>query len=185
MADLTYGPKVYRKRGGNQIVVADGGNILVESGGTVTVESGGVMHIAAVGGLKIGEDNVGVATIADVTATAAELNQYSLTLDIADLSAEATYYIVAPHAGDIAKIFSVIDGAVSTADVTITASIAGTPVTNGVVTIAYSGSGAGDVDVASPSAANTVTAGQAIGLTVTGGGDGGGPKGHVTIVITR
>jgi hypothetical protein len=58
----------------------------------------------------------------------------------------------------------VIDGVVSTADITITASIGGVGVTNGVVTIATAGSAAGDVDSATPTAANTVTAGQAIKL---------------------
>jgi hypothetical protein len=72
--DTTYQPKTYRKDGGDKIIVASGGNITVESGGTVTVESGGVVTIAAVGGLKIGVDNVGVATIADVSANAAEIN---------------------------------------------------------------------------------------------------------------
>lgn len=66
MADVTYTPKVYRKQGGDEQVVA--------SGGTITIESGGVIAVAAVGGLKIGGENVGVATIADVTASAAELN---------------------------------------------------------------------------------------------------------------
>ena len=45
MADTTYQPKVYRKQGGEELVVADGGKILVESGGTIEVESGGIMSI--------------------------------------------------------------------------------------------------------------------------------------------
>lgn len=66
MADATYQPKVYRKQGGDELVIA--------SGGSVDVESGGVINVAAVGGLKINGENVGVATIADVTASAAEIN---------------------------------------------------------------------------------------------------------------
>lgn len=120
-----------------------------------------------------------------ITATGAELNEALLTLDIADLSADATYYLVMPHAGTITKIWSVIDGAVATADVTITANIGATPITNGVVTIATAGSAAGDVDSATPSGANTVTAGQAINLVVAGGGAGGSPRGHVVVVLTR
>jgi hypothetical protein len=94
-------------------------------------------------------------------------------------------FLVAPHAGDIKKIYSVIDGVVSTADITITAKIATVGVTNGVVTIATAASAAGDVDVATPTAANTVTAGQAIELVVTGGGAGGSPRIHVAVVIER
>lgn len=121
----------------------------------------------------------------DQTATAVEVNQTILTLDIADLSAEAVYYLVMPHAGTISKIWSVIDGAVGTADVTITAAIGAVAVTNGVVTIATADSAAGDIDSATPTAANVVTAGQAVNFTVTGGGAGGSPRGHLSIVLTR
>lgn len=107
-----------------------------------------------------------------------------LSVDIADLSADTSYFVVSPFAGDITKIQSVIDGAVSSADVTITAKIATVAVTNGALTIATSGSAAGDVDVASPTAARTVTAGQAIELAVAGGGSGGSPRGHVVIEIS-
>lgn len=141
----------------------------VKSGGELDIESGGSLKLA---GTAVG-------------ATGDELNQYALTLDIADGSAEAVYYLVCPHAGNIAKIYSVIDGAVSTADITITAAIGATPVTNGVVTIATAASAAGDVDSATPTAARAVTAGQAINLTVTGGGAGGSPRIHVAVVIER
>lgn len=120
-----------------------------------------------------------------LTASAAELNESVLSFDIADGSADAVYYLVSPHAGAITKIWSVIDGAVSTADITITAAIGATPVTNGVVTIATAASGAGDIDSATPTAANVVTAGQAINFTVAGGGSGGAPRIHVAVVITR
>lgn len=158
---MSYSPKTYRKQGGDEFVVASGGSIDVESGGS----------------LKL----AGTA----ISATAAELNESVIGVDIADLSAEGSYYVVSPHAGSIAKIWSVIDGAVGTADVTITAKIATVAVTGGVVTIATAGSAAGDVDSATPSAANVVTAGQAIELLVTGGGAGGTPRGHVAIVISR
>jgi len=171
MVDATYQPKVYKKSGGNELVCASGGAITIESGGTLTVA-----------GVTVDETTLAMT---DLTATAVELNQYSLTLDIADGSAEGVYYLVCPHAGAIAKIYTVIDGAVSTADITITAAIGVTGVTNGVVTIATAASGAGDVDVATPTAANVVTAGQAINLTVTGGGSGGSPRIHCVVVITR
>lgn len=120
-----------------------------------------------------------------VTATTAELNEQVLSFDIADGSAEAVYYLVSPHAGTISKIWTVIDDVVSTADITITAAIGATPVTNGVVTIATAGSAAGDIDSATPTAANVLTAGQAMNFTVTGGGAGGAPRIHVAVVITR
>lgn len=145
-----------------------------EQGGASWVV-GGTLNVT--GTLKVG----GVA----VTATAAELNESFISLDIADGSAEATYYVVSPHAGTISKIYTVTDGAVGTADITVTANIGATPVTNGVVTIATAASAAGDVDSATPTAANVVTAGQAINFVVTGGGSGGSPRIHLVAVITR
>lgn len=158
---MSYQPKVYKKAGGDELVVASGGSIDIESGGALKI--GGVQ----------------------VSASAAEINETILSLDIADGSADADYFLVSPHAGAISKIYSVIDGPVGTADITITASIGATSVTGGVVTIASASSAAGDVDVATPSAANVVTAGQAIKLTVAGGGTGGSPRVHVAVVISR
>lgn len=37
MPDTNYGPKVYRKQGGDELVVASGGAVTVESGGTFTL----------------------------------------------------------------------------------------------------------------------------------------------------
>lgn len=171
MVDATYTPKVYRKQGGDEMVVASGGLITVESGGAITV-----------GGVTI---DASTTAVTGLTASAAELNAYPVYLEIADGSAEAVYYVVCPHAGDISKIYTVTDGVVSTADITITAKIGATGVTNGVVTIATAASAAGDVDVATPTAANTVTAGQAVNFTVTGGGAGGSPRVHLVMLVSR
>lgn len=45
-ADPTYGPKIYNKQGGDELVAADGGTITVESGGTLAIESGGTLTYA-------------------------------------------------------------------------------------------------------------------------------------------
>ena len=171
MTDATYSTKVYTKQGGEELVVASGGSITVESGGTLTVA-----------GVTVDETTLAMTGL---TASAVELNQYTVTLDIADGSAEAVYYLICPHAGNIAKIWTVTDGVVGTADITITAAIGAVAVTNGVVTIATAASAAGDVDSCTPSAANTVTAGQSVNFTVTGGGAGGSPRIHLAMVITR
>ena len=166
-----YPSKIQHVQGGDEIVVASGGKITVESGGAIEVD-----------GTEITAETLAVN---DLTATAAELNTYVISSDIADGSADANYYVVAPHAGAIKKIWTVTDGAVGTADITVTPSIGGVDVTDGVVTIATAGSAAGDVDSATPSAANVVTAGQAIKLAVAGGGSGGSPRIHVAIEIER
>ncbi len=40
MADTTYTPKVYRKQGGDEFVVASGGKLTVESGGEIDLQAG-------------------------------------------------------------------------------------------------------------------------------------------------
>lgn len=80
----------------------------------------------------------------------------------------AVLRFVSPVAGAIAKIYSVLNAALATGNATLTAAINGTPVTGGAITVTESGSAAGDVDSATPSAANTVAAGDVI--TITGGG---------------
>lgn len=126
---------------------------------------------------------VGYTVPADLQAAVG--NKVYANLDIADGSAEAVYYLLSPVAGTISKIYTVTDGAVGTADITVTAAIGGTGVTNGVVTIATAASAAGDIDVATPTALNTVTAWSAVNFTVTGGGSGGSPRIHLVMEITR
>lgn len=48
MADGTYMPKVYRKQGGDEFVVASGGKINVESGGQIDDDA----IVAAINSLK-------------------------------------------------------------------------------------------------------------------------------------
>lgn len=43
MADATFQPKVYRKQGGDTLVVASGGTLSVESGGALSVASGAIV----------------------------------------------------------------------------------------------------------------------------------------------
>lgn len=87
---------------------------------------------------------------------------------IADISTAGTIYLPAGVTGTLSKIYTSIDGAIATADTTVSVSIGGTPVTNGSVTIAYSGSAAGDVDSATPTANNAITAGASISIATDG-----------------
>lgn len=123
-------------------------------------------------------------TLAGTDFSQADINKRYLFLDIADGSAEATYYLLSPYAGTISKIYTVTDAAVSTADITLTGKIGSTGITNGVVTIATAASAAGDIDSATPTAANTITAWAAMNFVVTGGGSGGSPRIHVIVEIT-
>jgi hypothetical protein len=168
---MSYQPKVYRKQGGDELVVAPGGALTVEAGGSLSVA-----------GVTVDESTLAVNGL---TASATELNEQVLTLDIADGSADATYYLVCPHAGTITKIWAVTDGAVSSADITITPRIVTTEMTSGVITIATAESAAGDIESSEPSAENVITAGAAINFVVAGGGSGGAPRIHLAVVLTR
>lgn len=81
---------------------------------------------------------------------------------VADISTAGSVFVPCPIAGTIVKVITVLQGAITVADGTLRLRIGGVPVTDSDVTIAQSGSAAGDVDTAVPSAANTVTADSAI-----------------------
>lgn len=112
-------------------------------------------------------------------------NKIILALQDIDLvgAHEAVVRLVSPVAGDIAKIYSVIDGALTVGDATLTAKIGATAVTGGVVTITQDGSDAGDIDDATPSDNKTVSVGSLLSITV-GGTNTAEKTANVVIVIT-
>jgi hypothetical protein len=71
----------------------------------------------------------------------------------ADISAASSAFTVAPCRGKIIKMGSVIYNAITGADSAVTSKIAGSTITGGAWTITQSGSAAGDVDTAVPTAA--------------------------------
>lgn len=106
----------------------------------------------------------------------------SLQVKLDDISTSGSAYVVSPIAGTISAIYSVIDGAIASGDAEITTEIDGVAVTGGAITIANSGSAAGDVDSATPTAANTVSAGSVIEM-ITDGGSTNTVSAVFTIVI--
>lgn len=121
------------------------------------------------------------------TATAITGTDVILTLPRVSLFGSGQVHrIVSPYAGTIVKVWSVLDGEViTTGNATLTASIAGVGVTNGVITIALAGTVLGDVDSCTPTALNTVTAGQAIVFTTGGTNASEDARSTLTIVIRR
>jgi len=101
-------------------------------------------------------------------STTTQLDSYIITVRFADVSTASSIYIPVPYGGTVTSLRSVIDGALGTADVTLTSSIGGTPIAGGALTIAYSGSAAGDVDTATTTADNTISDNQAIRITSSG-----------------
>ena len=123
-------------------------------------------------------------TVPDIdTSAVPTLNKITLTLLIPDLDTAESHYIVSPYAGTLAKMYSVIDAPVGGADTLLTTKIGGVDVTDGAITISYTGSAIGDVDSCTPSALNTVTAGQAIEIECDGGTNTSAAHAHLTIVI--
>lgn len=102
-------------------------------------------------------------------------------------------YVRAPFRGRIIQAGTLIGGATTTADATVTVSIAGTAVTGGAFVITQSGSAAGDHDyvATNDSSANATITGanlcnenDAIKFALTGSGTGGGAV-HCYAVIQK
>jgi hypothetical protein len=91
-----------------------------------------------------------------------------MQLEMADISTADEAYTVAPIAGTITKISSVIDGTIASADADLTGKIGGVAITNGLITVTASGSAAEDVDSVVPSGANTVAIGSVIEVETDG-----------------
>lgn len=100
--------------------------------------------------------------------TLASANKVLLVKEMTNISTAGSYWVVPGIAGTITQIHSILESAIGTADAAITFEINGTPITNGGLTIAYTGSAAGDKDVATPTANNTISATDAIELITDG-----------------
>jgi len=96
------------------------------------------------------------------------VNLIYLPYELVDVSTAGSTWLPCPLAGKITRIWSILHGAIATADVDLTFEIGGTLVTNGIITIAFSGSAAGDEDNSTPTAANVLTAGQGIEIITDG-----------------
>lgn len=122
--------------------------------------------------------------LSDVTAATARenigANRYVLSSpSVSSKASDAvTTYIPVPETGTIVKIWSVLDGALATADMTaqlkyganVGALANAGSTTTGLITATQVGSAAGDVDSATPLTTNiAVTAGGVLAVTVGGG----------------
>ena len=112
------------------------------------------------------------------------LNDYFITAEIEDVSTASSTFVGVPDGGKIVKIITALQGAISGGNAAITFEIGGTAVTGGAITVAHSGSAAGDVDTASPTAANRVEEDGTIEM-ITDGASTGAKKLLVTFVIRR
>jgi hypothetical protein len=112
------------------------------------------------------------------------LNDYFITAEVEDVSTTSSTFVAIPDNGKVVKILTALQGAITGANAAITFEIGGTAMTSSAITVAYSGSAAGDVDTSEPSAANDVLEGGTIEI-ITDGGSTGTAKLLVTFVIRR
>lgn len=95
-------------------------------------------------------------------------NLVALTTRIADVSTADSEYIASPVKGRVIKIFSILKAAITGADSLLTSKINGTLITGGGWTVSQSGSAAGDVDEADPTALNDVAVGDKLQVLTDG-----------------
>lgn len=91
-----------------------------------------------------------------------------ITAYLADVSTAGQIYVVPGFRGKIIRAYTALNGAISGANAGLTLKIGGTAVTGGTITIAHSGSAAGDVDSCTPTALATFTSTQAIEIETDG-----------------
>jgi len=90
MADTSYQPAVYRKQGGDELVVASSGVITIESGGKIDLQSGSTMTVAGpvtisgavglTGAITCGTGGYLASAVQTAATTATTILPYGLTL---------------------------------------------------------------------------------------------------------
>jgi hypothetical protein len=83
------------------------------------------------------------------------LSEATVCAYMADLSTASSAFVVAPFRGRVVRAYSTIYNAITVANAVWTMEINGTAITGVSVTVAFSGSAAGDVDTGTPTAVST------------------------------
>jgi hypothetical protein len=143
---------------GRDCYAADDQTVALTDGAGTRVRAGKIADVHATHGVLV-----------DFTQSGSAGQLVAVQCRIADVSADSSAYAVCPVAGKIVKIISVLEGAITVADATVTCKIGTTAITGGALTIATAGSAAGIVDQVEPTAANTV----AVGSFLEADSDGG------------
>lgn len=153
----------------DEITIADIGNLAYAVDDQTVAKTHG-SNTRSPAGIIVGLDAQGVHVLVDEVALAVFLarRRVFVPVRVATLVGSNVYRQLSIYAGRVVKIWSVTEGVLTTGDATLTAKIGATAITGGVVTITQSGSAAGDIDTAEPTAANVVAVGDALSLTVGG-----------------
>lgn len=107
-----------------------------------------------------------------------------VTLVFENIDSVGDIYLPMNFAGTVTRAYSIINGALGTADTLLTLKINGTAMTGGTLLITSSGSAAGDVDSCTPTALNTFAQGQYIQVTSDTAGSGS-VTATIMLTITR
>lgn len=107
---MTYQPKVYRKQGGADLVIASGGKLDLESGSTMTVAGDVTLTAATIAGtatVSAGLNITGYTRIPyqslSSTQTATEISQSGVTLLATSTGTAPAYTLATPSAAGILK----------------------------------------------------------------------------------
>lgn len=95
-----------------------------------------------------------------------------LTAQIADVSTAASIFIHVPFNGTLKKLHGRLQAAITGANAVITSEKNGVLITDGGFTVTQSGSAAGDLDTATPSAGNVFEAGDVLEVITDGASTG-------------
>jgi len=107
----------------------------------------------------------GTGVLRNLVETEITNKQEFMLVYLPGVDTETEYYLPVGFNGTLTSVRTAIDAAFTGADQTLQVKINGTSVTNGLITITQSGSAAGDLDTASPTANHTVSTGQYIQVT--------------------
>lgn len=114
-------------------------------------------------------DASGNAILTNSAGVAQAIGEYYLAVELTDVSTASSAWVVVPHPGVVTKVKTILHSAITVADAVLTAEINGTPITGISITVAQSGSAAGDVDTDTATAANTVAENDKLELVSDGG----------------
>jgi hypothetical protein len=161
--------RVGNSAAGDAITVADRGRICYAVDDQTVAKTSG-SNTRSVAGIIIDVDDLGVYVLFSPASLAAyQANRrVFVPVRVTTLVGANVYRQISIHAGRVVKIWSVIEGVLTTGDATLTGAINGAAITTGVIIITQAGSAAGDKDSCNPTALNIVAPGDELSLTVGG-----------------
>lgn len=111
---------------------------------------------------KVGSNQILTSSIFDT-------NKFSILTELADVSTASFTLIPLPFACTLNRVTTILQGAITVADATITVTNSTGPATVGTITVAQSGSAEGTIDTLNASVNNTFTAGTYCKVATDGG----------------